>query len=130
MNDYKRGSVNEKKYKKVLLIDDESSVLFALKLLLQTLDFEVTEFNAAKDALEFLQTQSECDLVLCDIRMPEMDGFTALSEAKHIRPDLPFVLMSGHARGDELQKADELGALGFLAKPFTPEDLKSLLDKN
>lgn len=112
---------------KILLIDDEKSVLFALKLLLEALGFDVIDFNAADEALVFLTTAPECDLCICDLKMPKMSGLQVLEQARQLSPHIPFVLMSAHANQEEVGRAKSLGAHGFLAKPFTPEQLKAVV---
>ena len=112
----------------ILLIDDEPSVLFALKLLLQALGFSVVDFNAPEAGLSYLQGSNKIDLCLCDLKMPKMNGLKVLEETRKVRPTLPFVLMSAHAATEEVERSHELGATGFLSKPFTPEDLKKLVE--
>ena len=109
----------------ILLLDDEPSVLFALKLLLQALGFRVTDFSDPPLALEYLTQQSsrELDLILSDLRMPGMSGIEVLKQAHLIRPELPFILMSAHAHQEDVERATALGAAGFLAKPFSPDQL-------
>ncbi len=111
----------------ILLLDDEGSVLFALKLLLQALGNKVTDFSSPPDALKYLQDGGECDLFLSDLRMPILTGAEVLVAAKKIRPELPFVLMSGHATDDDIEDAKENGAIGFLGKPFRPDEIKEIL---
>lgn len=115
--------------RRILLVDDEPSVLFALKLLLQALGFSVHDFDAPEDALKFLESPAnECDLVMCDLRMPKLDGHATLTRTKAIRPSLPFILMSGHANNADVRIAEEEGARGFLAKPFSPDNLKRVIE--
>lgn len=111
----------------VLLIDDESSVLLALKLVLEAIGFKVKDFSSPLEALNFLANGGRCDLCICDLRMPKMNGLAVLTEAIKIRPDLNFLLMSAHAQKDEAQQARNLGAKGFLSKPFTPDQLKKMV---
>jgi DNA-binding NtrC family response regulator len=118
------GSIRE-----IVLVDDEPSVLFALKLLLQAMGFSVKDFNAPGDAVEYFRTASPIDLCLCDLKMPKVNGLGVLQEARKSRPSLPFVLMSAHATTEEVDRSKELGATGFLSKPFTPEDLKALVER-
>jgi two-component system, NtrC family, nitrogen regulation response regulator NtrX len=121
--------MTEGEKKKVLLIDDESSVLFALKLLLQALGYEVADFAIALQGLEYLRQGNTADILICDLRMNPVNGFQVLEEAKKIRPELPFILMSGHALEEEIEKAKSMGSSGFLAKPFRPEEFKSLMNE-
>ena len=113
----------------ILLLDDEPSVLLALKLLLQALGFRVSDFCEVEAALKFLSDGQACDLFICDLRMPRYDGLTVLEQSKRIRPGLPFVLMSGLADDEESAKARRKGASGFLAKPFKPEEVKALVQQ-
>lgn len=113
--------------KNILLVDDEPSVLFALKLLMEAVGYTVRDFSSAADALAHLKDDHQSQLVICDLRMPKMSGLAVLEEAKRIRPELPFVLMSAHANNDEQARAKELGSEGFLAKPFMPDQLHEMV---
>ena len=114
---------------RILLIDDEKSVLFALKLLLEAIGYSVTDFCDPEIALEFLRGDTASQLVICDLRMPKFNGIDVLRESKAARPNLPFVLMSAHAGQEEVTEAEGLGAFGFLAKPFSPEQLHELVGR-
>lgn len=115
--------------KNVVVVDDESGVLLALKLLMQTLGFNVKDFPGGEPAIEYLRSGAEFDLIICDLRMPKSDGMAVLKCAVEMKPDSPFVLMSGHATQEEVDQARGLGAFGFLPKPFTAQDLKNLVEK-
>lgn len=117
------------KIQNILLIDDESSVLFALKLLLGALGFQVEDFTDPEAALSSLTEDSKVELILCDLRMPKLTGLEVLERVRAAHTNIPFVLMSAHAGNDEVQKAYKLGAQGFLAKPFTPDQLREMLAK-
>ncbi|MCB0338799.1 MAG: response regulator [Bdellovibrionales bacterium] len=113
---------------RVLMIDDEPSVLFALKLLMEALGYEVTTADSGADGLEILSTATESfDYVLCDLKMPNLNGLEVLSRVREISPSTPFVLMSAHATQGEIQQAQALGISGFLGKPFTPDEIKKLI---
>ena len=102
-------------------------MLSALKLVLKMLGHSPVDFTNPRAALDTLSTDQAFDLILCDLRMPDVDGLGVLSEAKKICPAVPFVLISGHAAEEDVAKARALGAFGFLGKPFTPDQLKELL---
>lgn len=113
----------------ILLVDDEASVLLALKLMLEAFGFTVTDFADSHDALDYLIGGGSCDLFLCDKQMRNSDGIKVLERSKQIRPTLPFVLMSGAVSDEESKLAHKKGASGFLSKPFEPAELKSLVAK-
>ncbi len=114
---------------RILLVDDEKSVLFALRLLLEAMQYSVTDFSSASEALAALrQGHISFDLFLCDLKMPEINGFEALKQAKMISPDLAFILMSAHASSADIDYARANGAQGFIAKPFTPIQLRAVIE--
>ena len=112
----------------ILLIDDEPGVLLALRLLMQTVGYAVTGFSDPLAAVEFLKGPEQCGVIICDLKMPKLDGIGVLQEAKRLRPNLPFILMSGHAQAPEISRAKGLGSVGFLGKPFSPNQLKEMLE--
>ena len=114
----------------LLLVDDEPAVLSALKLLTQALGYETLPFNAPAAALAALGSgQITPNGILSDLRMPGMDGLALLSIVKKNYPDLPFVLMSGHASEREVAEAKLLGIDAFLGKPFGAHELRDVLQK-
>ena len=112
---------------RITLIDDESSVLFALKLLLEAFGFVVSEFSDPEAAVAHLRTQDPADICLCDLRMPKLTGLQVLRLCKEANPKVKFVLMSAHASDEELKQARLLGVDATLTKPFTPEELQALV---
>lgn len=116
---------------RILLVDDESSVLNALKLLLLAMKFSVSDFSRARDAIELLnQPETDYDIVLCDLKMPEINGIEALKQIKELRPNIAFILMSAHASSTDIEYAKSHGASGFLAKPFSPTQLVGIIEKS
>lgn len=113
--------------KHVLLVDDEESVLFALRLLLEALGYRVTWFSRGQEAINAISNGLEVDMVLCDLKMPELSGLQVLAELKRVRPELSMALMSAHATDDEVNQAQAIGIKGFLGKPFTAEELQTLI---
>lgn len=118
-----------KDFNRLLLVDDEPSVLLALKLLLEALGFYVKDCASPHEAADHLVEEQNYHAILCDLRMPEMDGILLLKHAKKHAPKVPFILISGHAQSDEIEKATALGVAGFLDKPFTPDQLEELFEK-
>lgn len=127
---------------RILLLDDEPSVLFALKLLMEAVGYSVVDFSDPQAAIAYLkdiqeneasmtaenQLEPPVELFISDLKMPHMNGLKVLEEAKKIAPDLPFVLMSAHAQNHERDQAAALGSFGFLAKPFTPQQLHEVVN--
>ena len=108
---------------RILIIDDEKAIRNTLRDILQYEKFEVDE---AADGLEGLKKAEggNFDLVLCDIKMPKMDGIEVLSKLQEMNPDLPVVMISGHGTIETAVEAIKKGAYDYIAKP---PDLNRLL---
>ncbi len=112
----------------VLVVDDQASNLVGLSRILAFLGFEPTTATNGVEALAALRTHG-ADLVLLDISMPVMGGFETLST---IRADpklnaLPVLMVSGTDDETQIDRCRELGASGFLLKPFTFDELERKL---
>lgn len=111
----------------VMLVDDEPSVASALNLLLQALGHIATPFTDPYEAVAALAEDPTVHLMLCDLRMPGMNGIETLKAVRSQKPTLPFVLMSAHATAEDVEEARKYGANGFLSKPFTPDQLRNMV---
>jgi len=108
---------------KILIIDDERAIRSTLREILEYEDYHVVDVDNGIDGLEILKKDT-IDLVLCDIKMGRMDGMEVLSEAQMIKPDLPFIMISGHGTVETAVEASKKGAYDFISKP---PDLNRLL---
>jgi YesN/AraC family two-component response regulator len=79
---------------KILIIDDERSIRSTLREILEYEDYIVEDVDNGVDGLELIR-KNDYDLVLCDIKMNRMDGMEVLTEGLGIKPDLPFIMISG-----------------------------------
>jgi two-component system, NtrC family, nitrogen regulation response regulator NtrX len=107
----------------ILIIDDEKAIR---KTLTEILSFEGYKIDEAADGEEGLKRFSEktYDLVLCDIKMPKLDGIEFLEKAKTINPDVPIIMISGHGNIETAVEAVKKGAFDYISKP---PDLNRLL---
>jgi DNA-binding NtrC family response regulator len=108
---------------RILVIDDERSIRNTLK---DILEYEKYEVDLAEDgikALEKIKTSSY-DMVLCDIKMPGMDGIEVLEKFQELIPDTPVVMISGHGNIDTAVESIKKGAFDYIEKPL---DLNRLL---
>lgn len=108
---------------KILVVDDETSIRKTLREILEFEKFEVDEAGDGLDALARVK-QNDYDVVLLDIKMPKMDGMDALERLEILKPDLPVIMISGHANIDTAVEAVKKGAFDFISKP---PDLNRLL---
>ena len=107
----------------ILIIDDERAIR---KTLSEILSFEGYKIDEASDGEEGLKRFSEknFDLVLCDIKMPKLDGIEFLEKAREINADIPIIMISGHGNIDTAVEAVKKGAFDYISKP---PDLNRLL---
>jgi DNA-binding NtrC family response regulator len=108
---------------KILIIDDERAIRSTLREILEYEDYEVEDVDNGVDGLQLIE-QKDYDLVLCDIKMNRMDGMEVLTEGLALKPDLPFIMISGHGTVETAIEASRKGAFDFISKP---PDLNRLL---
>ena len=108
---------------KILIIDDERAIRSTLREILEYENFKVDDIDNGIDGLEMIKN-IEYNLVLCDIKMNRMDGLEVLSAALELKPDLPFIMISGHGTVETAVEASRKGAFDFISKP---PDLNRLL---
>src|ERR1700730_13213189 len=108
---------------KILIIDDERSIRSTLREILEYEDYVVEDIDNGIDGLELIK-KKDFDLVLCDIKMNRMDGMEVLTEGLAYKPDLPFIMISGHGTVETAVEASKKGAFDFISKP---PDLNRLL---
>ena len=110
------------KKKKVLVIDDDESVLNMLSVLLKKEGYDVSVSESGEKALKALEA-GEYKSVLCDIRMPKVDGLEVLRRAKAKGHRVPFIMMSAYGAVENAVEAMRLGAYDYINKPFQPEEV-------
>jgi two-component system nitrogen regulation response regulator NtrX len=108
---------------KILVVDDESSIRRTLKDILEFEKYQVVEAFDGMDCLVKLK-QHKFDAIIMDIKMPKMDGMEALDRIQLLAPDVPVIMISGHANIDTAVDAVKKGAFDFISKP---PDLNRLL---
>ncbi len=108
---------------KLLIIDDERAIRNTLREILEYEKYEVDDIDNGLDGLAMI-SKNHYDLVLCDIKMNKMDGMEVLETAMKTKPDLPFIMISGHGTIETAVEASKKGAFDFISKP---PDLNRLL---
>lgn len=119
--------------KSILLIDDEELITKSLSILLKSQGYEVTVARSGKSALEEVQ-KCDFDLIICDVRMPDMDGVETIENIRKSLIQLgkeqpPEVLITGYADMEKHEKAMELKVADYLYKPFDNEEFLRTVKK-
>jgi DNA-binding NtrC family response regulator len=113
---------------KILVVDDELSIRESLSGWLQQDGYEVGTAPGGLDALAKVQ-ETHYDIMLVDVKMPEMDGLTLLKKLKELDPDTVIVMMTAHGDIHDAVEAMKLGAYDYLLKPFELEELSFTIEK-
>ncbi|UCD85162.1 MAG: sigma-54-dependent Fis family transcriptional regulator [Deltaproteobacteria bacterium] len=113
---------------RVLIIDDEAGMRHMLSVLLRKEGYGVDEAKEGEEALEKL-AREEYDFILCDIRMPKMDGMDFLKKAVEMRVPSTIIMMSAYGTIDTAVEAMKLGAYDYISKPFKTDEVLLTLRK-
>jgi len=115
--------------KKVLIVDDDIRNIFALTTVLEDYGMHIVSADNGRDAIHLLQGDTEIDVVLMDIMMPELDGIDTMREIRKIpqRKPLPIVAVTAKAMKGDRDRCIEAGAWDYLSKPVDTEQLLSVL---
>ena len=112
----------EHEKKKVLIVDDESGMRHMLSVLLEREGYSIDTAQNGKEGLDKIRA-NDYALVLCDIRMPEMDGLTFLESTKNLNKQLPIIMMSAFGNVDTAIEAMKKGAYDYVSKPFKADEI-------
>ncbi len=109
----------------ILIVDDEKEICSLLTRRLAMENFSCVAATTSKEALHHFY-KNQISLIICDVKMPEMDGLKLLENMKALDPDTMMIMMTGYPDIDIAVKAMRMGAYDFIIKPF---DLESLVFK-
>jgi two-component system, NtrC family, response regulator PilR len=112
----------------ILIVDDEPNILEVLEIFLHDEGMEVLKCHSGKRALEILR-ENEVDLVVSDIRMPDLSGVQLLQEAKQLVPEVIFIMITAFASTETAIEALQHGAFDYITKPFRMEELRSIIQR-
>lgn len=113
---------------KILITDDSKLLRKKLRLELEGLGCEVIEAENGKEAV-MMDLQEKPDGVFLDIVMPEVGGLEALQVIREVNPDIPVIMLSSAGTPQKLMETMKLGALDFIQKPYTSEQIKKAVEE-
>ena len=111
--------------KHILIVDDSKTERNLVAFILKAEGFKVTTAEDGLDGLEKLYAMESVDLILSDINMPRMDGFTFIAQVREqdIYKDIPIIILSTEGEERDIQKGIQLGANLYMVKPAQPEKM-------
>jgi two-component system chemotaxis response regulator CheY len=116
--------------KKVMTVDDSASVRQMVSLTLQRAGHDVIEASDGKEALNKL-TGQPVHMIITDLNMPNMDGYEFI-KATRSKPEyrcVPIIMLTTESQGEKVRKGKEVGATGWIVKPFKPDELLAVVKK-
>ncbi len=117
-----------KKGKRILLVDDHKNTRVLVNELLSDAGYRVLEAKDGKEAMGLIEI-GPIDLVMTDLKMPEMDGIQLTRAIRRIRPDLPIIVYSAYRFIDTAPAALKAGANEYLAKPFLRAKIEQTVER-
>ncbi len=112
----------------ILIVDDEPNYLIVMSELLGEEGFETITADNGRTALELAQ-KSDIDLLLTDMQMPGMDGFSLLEKIKFAKPNLPVIMITAYGEVEKAVRAMQQGAFSYITKPFNNDELVATIKK-
>lgn len=113
----------------LLVIDDEQEMLVSYEKILARAGHRVHAFQTAETALQQLNQTHSLSLIICDLKMPGMDGMSFLSTVRERHPHLPVIMVTGYGTLETAIEAVKMGAFDFIEKPFSSKKLLQSVDQ-
>lgn len=114
---------------KILAVDDEAIVLDSFRKILVMGGYSIDTVEKGQEALGLIQKR-DYDFVFVDLKMPEMDGIEVTKAVKHLRPDIDVIVITGYASVESAVETMKHGAVDYVQKPFTEDELLDFVDKS
>ena len=111
---------------RMLVIDDEEVVLESCRKIFSAEGFQVTCTTSPREGLRLVENSS-FDVILCDWKMPGFDGMDVLAELNQRSPDSAVIMISGYPTVGRATEAMERGAMAYVPKPFTPDEIAKVV---
>ncbi|MFA4828999.1 MAG: response regulator [Thermodesulfovibrionales bacterium] len=113
---------------KILVLDDDPVVTLSCKRILGAEGYNIITVDRGEDAIKRISNE-EFDLLISDIRLPDVNGITVLKESKIIQPKLDVVIITGYPTLEDAKESVRLGAFEYIEKPFTPDFMMNVAGK-
>jgi two-component system, cell cycle response regulator DivK len=116
-------------FKKILIAEDEETNYLFVEAILEDTKAELIWAKNGLDALEKFNQINDIDLILMDIKMPEMDGLTATKKIRLVNTDIPIIAQTAYAMSEDKNKCLNAGCTDYLTKPINHRLLLATIDK-
>ena len=122
--------MTDDKKNKILIVDDDSRNIFALKAVLTVRKYTCLSANNAVEGMAIIKDNKDIAVVLLDMMMPDMDGYEAMAKMREDEAlkDIPVIAVTAQAMVGDRERCIEAGAVGYISKPVNVEELVTLLN--
>ncbi len=114
--------------RKILVVDDDPSICLLLSKFLKKNGYEVDSVQTGAESIELLK-KKKFDLILCDFKLPDIDGIDLLTKFKEIKSSVIVIIITGYSHVKIAVKAIKLGAFDYVTKPLYPEEILNTIKK-
>lgn len=115
--------------KSVLIVEDDRSSFLLLKEIMKSFNVDVHHVGNGRDAIDFVNINPQIDLILMDLKLPELNGYEATRRIKRICPNIPIIAQTAYAMTGDQEKAMSSGCEEYITKPFDLDKIKKLIIK-
>ena len=116
--------------KKILFVDDDQGILIVGNMLLKSLGHEVSLARSGEEAIDIIRnSKSEIDCIFLDLMMPGIGGYDVLTFMRDSHIMIPVVVQTGLINHKDIEKAKGLGAVDYICKPYSKEDVRGAITK-
>lgn len=117
--------------KTILVVDDSESIREAVGFTLESANYQVLKGRDGQEALKYFDGNTDIDLIITDLHMPNMDGITFIKEvrSKSDYQFTPILFLTTESQASKKEDAKEAGATGWIVKPFVPDKLLAVVQK-
>jgi len=120
---------NQNRKIKVLIADDDPSSRMLISMVIRKFSYEILEVETGVEAVELCRNNSDIDLIIMDVKMPEMDGYEATKKIREFNNNIIIIIQTAFALSGDKEDANAAGCNDYLSKPFTSASLLALLNK-
>jgi CheY-like chemotaxis protein/glycine cleavage system H lipoate-binding protein len=113
---------------RILAVDDEEIILNSFRKILVLAGYSIDTVEKGSEALGLIR-KNDYDFIFTDLKMPEMDGVELTKAAKHLRPDIDVIVITGYASIETAVETVSVGAMDYIEKPFTEDELLAFVNK-
>jgi len=112
----------------ILLIDDDEWIRDSMHVFFETEGCRITSLETAEEALQIIH-QQDFDIVICDYKLPGLNGLTLLKEVRQVQENALTILITAYKTADLVSEAKKIGVNAFIAKPFSSETIEASLNQ-